>query len=33
VTSGASKGRIVLTEDWEAADVNQAIADDFGVGS
>ena len=28
---GALKGRLVLAEDWDAPEVNEAIADDFGV--
>ena len=30
---GALKGRLVLAEDWDSYDVNEAIADDFGVRS
>ena len=28
---GSLRGRLVLAEDWDSAEVNQAIADDFGV--
>jgi prevent-host-death family protein len=30
---GSLKGRLTLTDDWDAADVNRSIADDFGGGS
>jgi prevent-host-death family protein len=28
---GSLRGRLVLAEDWDSAEVNQAIAGDFGV--
>lgn len=28
---GSLRGQLVLAEDWDSPEVNQAIADDFGV--
>jgi prevent-host-death family protein len=28
---GALRGRLVMADDWDAAEVNNAIADEFGI--
>ncbi|PZG09688.1 prevent-host-death protein [Micromonospora craterilacus] len=28
---GSLRGRLVMSEDWDSAEVNEAIADDFGT--
>ena len=30
---GALAGQIILAEDWDSPETNDAIADDFGIGS